>query len=137
MQLSFLQLYRAQSSIQLALARAANSIEFFSSSSSSSTYFSKSKIKFEFSNLIIYEFEFDKSKLFRVQVRVQVDEYPKSRQLFHPRAHAIKKIKIFRSSTRFKTIPPLFSTIEIVSIVITIFGIFLKGERLLLLLNCL
>ena len=56
--------------------------------------------------------------------------------LLTPGAHAIKKIKIFRSSTRFKTIPPLFSTIEIVSIVITIFDIFLKGERLLLLLKC-
>ena len=41
-----------------------------------------------------------------------------------PGAHAIKKIKIFRSSTRFKTIPQLFSTIKIVSTVITIFGIF-------------
>ena len=60
-----------------------NSIDFYSSSSSSSIYFSKS----EFSNLIIYEFkfEFDKNKLFRVQVGVQADEYPKSRQLFHHR----------------------------------------------------
>ena len=68
------------------LSRAANSIEFYSSSSSSSTYFSK--FKFEFSNLIIYEFkvEFDKNKLFRVQVRVQADEYPKLRQLFHCRS---------------------------------------------------
>ena len=56
---------------------------------------------------------------------------------FTPGAHAIKKIKIFRLSTRFKTIPQLFSTIKIVSIVITIFGIFLKRERLLLLLKCL
>ena len=53
------------------LIRAANSIEFCSGS----TYFSESK----FSNLILYEFEFDKIKL----VRVQVDEYPKSRQHFH------------------------------------------------------
>jgi len=61
--------------------RAANLIEFYPSSSS--TYFSK----FEFYNLIIYEFkfEFDKYKLFRVQVRVQADKYPKSRQLFHRR----------------------------------------------------
>ena len=35
-------------------------------------------------------------------------------------AHAIRKIKIFRSCSRFKTIPQLFSTIEIVSIVVTI-----------------
>ena len=35
-------------------------------------------------------------------------------------AHAIKKIKIFRSSSKFKTIPQLFSTIEIVSVLITI-----------------
>ena len=45
--------------------RAANSIEFYSSSA----YFSKSEFKFEFSNLIIYWFEFDKNKIFRVQVR--------------------------------------------------------------------
>ena len=51
---------------------------------------------------------------------------------FTPGAHAIKKIKIFRLCTRPKTIPQLFSTIEIVSILITIFGVFLKGERLLL-----
>ena len=57
--------------------KAANMIELFSSLSS--TYFSK----LGFSNLIIYEFkfEFDNKKLF--QVRVQADEYPKSRQLFH------------------------------------------------------
>ena len=35
-------------------------------------------------------------------------------------AHAIKKIKLFRSCRRFKTIPQLFSTIEIVSVVVTI-----------------
>ena len=35
-------------------------------------------------------------------------------------AHAIKKIKIFRSCSRFKTIPQQFSTIEIVSVVVTI-----------------
>ena len=35
-------------------------------------------------------------------------------------ARAIKKIKIFRSCCRFKTIPQLFSTIEIVSVVVTI-----------------
>ena len=33
---------------------------------------------------------------------------------------AIKKIKTFRSCSRFKTIPQLFSTIEIVSVVVTI-----------------
>ena len=31
----------------------------------------------------------------------------------------MKKIKIFRSCSRFKTIPQLFSTIEIVSVVVT------------------
>ena len=35
-------------------------------------------------------------------------------------AHAIKKIKIFRSCSRFKTIPQLFSTIKIVSVVVTV-----------------
>ena len=38
-------------------------------------------------------------------------------------AHAIKKnkkIKIFRSCSRFKTIPHLFSTIEIVNVVVTV-----------------
>ena len=35
-------------------------------------------------------------------------------------AHAIEKIKIFRSCSRFKTIPELFSTIKIVSVVVTI-----------------
>ena len=35
-------------------------------------------------------------------------------------SHAIKKIKIFRSCSRFNTIPQLFSTIEIVSFVVTI-----------------
>ena len=35
-------------------------------------------------------------------------------------AHAIKTIKIFRSCSRFNTIPQLFNTIEIVSVVVTI-----------------
>ena len=35
-------------------------------------------------------------------------------------AHAIKKIKIFRSSGMFKTIPQLSSTMETVSVVVTI-----------------
>ena len=35
-------------------------------------------------------------------------------------AHAIKKIKILRSCNSFKTIPQLFGTIEIVSVVVTI-----------------
>ena len=34
--------------------------------------------------------------------------------------HAIKKIKIFRSRSRFKTIPQLLSAIEIVNVVVTI-----------------
>ena len=35
-------------------------------------------------------------------------------------AHAIKKIKIFRVCSRFQTIPQMFSTIEIVNVVVTI-----------------
>ena len=35
-------------------------------------------------------------------------------------AHAIKKIKIFRSWSTFKTIPQLISTIEIACVVVTI-----------------
>ena len=35
-------------------------------------------------------------------------------------AHAIKKLKIFRSCSRFKTLLQLFSTIEIVSVVVAI-----------------
>ena len=35
-------------------------------------------------------------------------------------AHAIKQIKIFHSCSRFKTIPQLFSTIEIDSVVVII-----------------
>ena len=35
-------------------------------------------------------------------------------------AHVIKKIKIFRSCSRFKTMPQLFSAIEIVCVVVTI-----------------
>ena len=34
--------------------------------------------------------------------------------------HAIEKIQIFRSCSRFKTIPQLFSAIEIVCVVVTI-----------------
>ena len=39
---------------------------------------------------------------------------------FSAGAHAIKRIKIFRSCSRLKTIPELFSTIEIVSVVVAI-----------------
>ena len=39
--------------------------------------------------------------------------------VFTAGAHAIKKIKIFRSSSRFKTKPQLFSAMEIVSVVVT------------------
>ena len=35
-------------------------------------------------------------------------------------AHAVEKIKIFLSCSRFKTIPQLFSTTKIVSVVVTI-----------------
>ena len=95
-----------------------NSIEFYSSSSS--TYFSKSEFKFEF----------DKNKLFRV--RVQADEYPKSRQLFHRRC---SWIKIFCSCSRFKAIPQLFSTIEIASVAVTIEQQTIFRSNLLFLLN--
>ena len=50
-------------------------------------------------------------------------------------AHAIKKIKIFRSCSRFKTIPQLFSTIEIVIVVVTIeqqTTFFFRGDLLFL-----
>ena len=56
---------RVQVRVQLFLASP-------SSSSSSLINFYEFKLKFEF----------DKNKLFRVQVRVQAEEYPKSRQLF-------------------------------------------------------
>ena len=39
---------------------------------------------------------------------------------FTASAHAIKKMKTFCSCNRFKTIPQLFSTIEIVSVVVII-----------------
>ena len=74
--------------------RVANSIEFYSSSSSSSTYFSKYKFNFDFS----------KNKLFRVQVRDQADEYPKSRQLFHRRCSCNLKEKNIRRSQWHKQI---------------------------------
>ena len=45
---------------------------------------------------------------------------PNEDNFFTAGAHAIKKINIFRSCSRFKTIPQLFSTIEIVSVVVTI-----------------
>ena len=64
----------------LAISRAANSIEFYSSSSS--TYFSKSEFKFEFSNLIIYEFKFE----FR-QMNIQNRD-----NFFTAGAHEINKI---------------------------------------------
>ena len=50
-------------------------------------------------------------------------------------AHAIKKIKIFRSCSRFKTIPQLFSTIEIVSVVVTIVQQTIFRSDLLFLFN--
>ena len=65
-----------------------NSIEFYSSS----TNFSKS----EFSNLIIYEF--DKNTVFEFrQMNIQNRD-----NFFTAGAHAIKKIKKFRSCGRFK-----------------------------------
>ena len=77
---------------------AANSIKFYSSSSSNSTNFSKYELKFEFR-----------------QRNIQNRD-----NFFTASAHAIKKIKIFRSCSRFKTITQLFSAIEIVSVVVTI-----------------
>ena len=50
-------------------------------------------------------------------------------------AHAITKIKIFRSCSRFKTIPPLFSTIEIVSVVVTTEQQIISCSDLLFLFN--
>ena len=47
----------------------------------------------------------------------------------------MKKIKIFRSCSRFKTIPQLFSTIEIVSVVVTIEQQTIFRSDLLILFN--
>ena len=49
-------------------------------------------------------------------------------KFFTPGAHANKKMKYFVLVLGSR-LPPLFRTIEIVSIVITVFVIFLKGER--------
>ena len=67
-------------------------------------------MQFEFSNLIMYEFKFE----FR-QMNIQNRD-----NFFTAGAHAIKKIKIFCSCSRFKTIPQLFSTIKIVIVVVRI-----------------
>ena len=50
-------------------------------------------------------------------------------------ARAIKKIKIFCSCSRFKTIPQLFSTIGIVSVVVTIAQQTIFRSNLLFLFN--
>ena len=50
-------------------------------------------------------------------------------------AHAIKKIKIFRSCIGFKTIPQLFRKIEIVSVVVTIEQQIIFCSDLLILFN--
>ena len=50
-------------------------------------------------------------------------------------AHAIKKIKIFRSCSRFKTIFQLFSTIKIVRVVVTVEHQTIFRSDLLLLFN--
>ena len=72
--------------------RTGHSIEFYSSS----TYFRKSDFEFR-------------------QMNIQ-----NRGNFFTAGAQPIKKIKIFRSCSRFKTMPQLFSTIEIVSVVVTI-----------------
>ena len=101
-------------------SRAANSIEFYSSLSSSSTYFGKSEFKFEFSNLFIDEFEFDKISFFEFKFKFRQTNIQNRDNFFTAGAHAIKRTKIFRSCSRFKTIPQLFSAIEIVCVVVTI-----------------
>ena len=77
-------------SATLLLNRAANSIEFYSSSSS--TYFSKSEFKFEISNLIFTNSSSSSTKIsffeFR-QMNIQNRD-----NIFTAGAHAIKKIKI-------------------------------------------
>ena len=50
-------------------------------------------------------------------------------------AHAIKKIKIFRSCSRFKTRPKLFSAIEIVRVLVTIEQQTIFRSDLLILFN--
>ena len=50
-------------------------------------------------------------------------------------AHAIKKMKVLCSCSRIKTIPQLFSTIEIVSVVVTIEQQTIFRSDLLFLLN--
>ena len=60
--------------------------------------------------LSFFEFKFE----FR-QMNIQNRD-----NFFTSRAHAIKKIKIFCSCSRFKIIPQLFSTIEIVIVLVTI-----------------
>ena len=50
-------------------------------------------------------------------------------------AHAIRKIKIFRSCSRFKTIPQLFSAIEIVSVVVAIEQTIFRSDLLFLFNN--
>ena len=56
---------------------------------------------------------------------------------FTAEAHAIEKIKIFRSCSRFKTIRQLFSIIEIVSVVVTIEQQTVFRSNLLFLFNSL
>ena len=74
------------------LDRAANSIEFYSSSSS--TYFSKSEFKFEFSNLIFTSSSPTKIIFFGFKFEFRQRNMQNRDNFFTARVHANKKIKI-------------------------------------------
>ena len=76
--------------------RAANAIEFCSSSSSSSTYFSKSEFKFEFSNLTFTNSSSSSIKIsfFEFKFEFRQMNIQNRHNFFTAGAHAIKKIKI-------------------------------------------
>ena len=88
--------------------------------SSSSIHFSKSEFKFEFSNLLFTSSSSIKISFFEFKFEFRQMNIQSRDNFFTAGAHAIKKIKIFRSCSRFKTIPQLFSAIEIVCVVVTI-----------------
>ena len=72
-----------------------------------------------------FEFKFE----FR-QINIQSRD-----NFFTAGTHAMKQRKIFRSCNRFKTIPQLFSTIEIVGVVVTIEQETIFRSDLLILFN--
>ena len=74
------------------VTRAANSIEFYSSSSL--TYFSKSEFKFEFSNLIFTSSSSSSTKISFFELEFRQRNIQNRDNFFTARAHAIKKIKI-------------------------------------------